>query len=78
MTRPHVGAQASIFTNITVNKALTVTEDKPRLLRASASADWSARRLLINFYSVTADDTKLADHANYVAIIEEIEDWLKE
>lgn len=61
-----------------VNKPLTVTGNNPRLFRASASADWSARRLLINFYSVTANGTKMADHANCTVIFEENGDWLKE
>ena len=63
---------------MTINKALTLTENKPQLFRASASADWSARRILINFYSVTANGTKMADHANCTVILEEIGDWLKE
>ena len=63
---------------MTVNKPLTVTEYKPRLFRASASADWSARCILVSFYSVTANGAKMVDHASCTVILEEIGDWLKE
>ena len=63
---------------MTVNKPLIVTENKSRLFCASASADWSARRLLISFCSVTANGAKMTDYASCTVILEEIGDWLKE
>lgn len=63
---------------MTVNKPLTVTENKPHLLRASASADWCARRLLIDFYSVSGSGTKITEHGNCIVILEGKGDWLKQ
>ena len=62
----------------TVNKPLIATGNGPQLVRASASADWNARRVLINFYSVTGDGKKTVDHAICTVDFENIDGWLKE
>lgn len=61
-----------------VNKPLIATGSGPQLFRASASADWNARRLSMNFYSVMADGKKIADHAKCTVKFEDTEGWLKE
>ncbi len=63
---------------MTVSKPLIASGNGPQLFRASASADWDARRLFMNFYSVTADGKKIADHANCAVILEDTATWLKE
>ena len=64
--------------DMTVNKPLIATGNGPQLFRASASADWNARRVLIDFYSVTAHGKKTADHANCIVNFEDTDGWLKE
>ncbi|KAF6235872.1 hypothetical protein HO173_006068 [Letharia columbiana] len=64
--------------DMTVNKPLIATGNGPQLVRASASADWNARRVLIDFYSVTGDGNKTANHANCTVDFENTDGWLKE
>ncbi|KAF6227265.1 hypothetical protein HO133_008708 [Letharia lupina] len=64
--------------DMTVNKPLIATGNGPQLVRASASADWNARRVLINFYSVTGDGKKTVDHAICTVDFENTDGWLKE
>ena len=64
--------------NMKVNKPLIATGSGPQLFRASASADWTMRRVLISFYSVTTDGKKTVDHGNCIVNFEDTEGWLKE
>ncbi len=64
--------------DMTVNKPLVAIEKSPQLFRASASADWKARRVLINFYSVNSDGKKTLDHANCTVKLEDSRKWLKD
>lgn len=64
--------------NMNIKKPLIASGNGPQLFRASASADWNARCVLINFYSVTTDGKKTADHANCIVNFEDTEGWLKE
>lgn len=64
--------------NMKVDKPLIATGNGPQLFRASASSDWNARRVLIDFYSVTIDGKKTVDHANCIVNFEDTEGWLKE
>lgn len=64
--------------DMTVNKPLIASENKPQLFRASASADWKARRVLIDFYSVGTDGKKSIDHANCIVKINDSRKWSKD
>ena len=64
--------------DMTVYKPLVATGNGPQLFRASASADWNAQRLSINFYSVDGAGKKTADHANCSVNIESNKGWLRE
>ena len=62
---------------MTVIKPLIAAGNGPQLLRASASADWHTRRVLIKFYSFTANGKK-TDHSNCIVNFEDTGVWLKQ
>ena len=63
--------------DMVIDKTLIYT-GKSQLLRASGSADWTTRRLTLEFYSVNADRKKQTSHARCTVKFGDSEAWLKE
>ena len=63
--------------DMVVDKTLIAT-GSTQLLRASGTADWSTRRLTVEFYTVNADRKKLLSHAKCTVRFGDSEAWLKD
>lgn len=61
-----------------VEKPLIATGNGPQLFRASASADWSAQKASVHFYSVNTEGKKTADHARCTVKFGNPSDWSNE
>ena len=61
-----------------VEKSFIAVSDSVQILRVSASAEWSTKVIVLNFYSVDAQGRKVADYATCKVKIASNKTWLQE